>query len=289
LFEIIVRSKVTGQTITVQWGDGLANTYVLSSTVDTTVGHTYATAAIRIIKIIGGPNIKRLVSVQTDGRSNWGAVITGWTGLTYLSVWGSNTVSGSVAALTGLTYLIVGGSNTVSGSIAALTGLTLLSVWGSNTVSGSVAALTSLTSLNVGGSNTVSGSIAALTGLTYLEVLGSNTLSGSVAALIGLTYLRVTGGLNTITWAVGPLTLLQTLNCSDNALNQATVDSILSAMYTARMGYTYATPTANLAGTNADPSGIYQNATPPLTGMEFKYKLVLDPDVEGFRKWAITT
>ena len=287
LFQIDVRSKVTGQVVTVSWGDGSSNTYTLSSTVNTAISHVYAGAAVYNITIAGATSIKRLTSTYVDGRSKWGADITSWTSLTWLDVQGNNTITGSVAALTSLTYLVVLGLNTLTGSVAALTSLTTLNVQGNNTLSGSVAALTSLTFLAVTGSNTITGSVASLTSLTYLYVQGNNTLSGSVAALTSLTFLLVTGS-NTITWAVGPLTLLATLNASNNALNQAAVDAILLAMYTARATYTNAAPVATLGGTNAAPSGVYADEDPPVTGKGMAYELVNDPEGELFRKWSIS-
>jgi hypothetical protein len=121
---------------------------------------------------------------------------TAWTsGVNAASISGDVSVFG-----VNLTNLTVTGSNTLTGSVAALTDLTYLRVAGSNTLTGSVAALTDLTTLWVAGSNTITGSVAALTDLTFLTVFGSNTLTGSVAALTDLTYLRVTGS-NTLTYA----------------------------------------------------------------------------------------
>jgi len=99
--------------------------------------------------------------------------------LTNLTVYGSNTISGSLSdAPSGLTILAVAGSNTISGSLSdAPSGLTTLNVYGSNTISGSLSdAPSGLTTLNVGGSNTISGSLSdAPSGLTTLAVGGSNT------------------------------------------------------------------------------------------------------------------
>jgi len=73
-----------------------------------------------------------------------------------------------------------------------------------------------------------------------------------------------------------------------NGLSQAAVDQICLGIYNNRANFTYATPALNIGGTNAAPSGIYQDATPPTTGKEYIYKLVNDPDLEGFNKWTIT-
>lgn len=77
--------------------------------------------------------------------------------------------------------------------------------------------------------------------------------------------------------------------CYNLSLDQATVDRILFDIYAGRMNYTYATPSLNVGGNNADPSGVYQAMVPPTTGMEYKYELVNDSANQGFKKWAITT
>jgi hypothetical protein len=78
------------------------------------------------------------------------------------------------------------------------------------------------------------------------------------------------------------------LEVSGLALLQAVVDTIVADIYAGRMGYTFATPTLNVGGTNAAPSGVYADEDPPITGKGFIYELVNDPEAEGFKKWAIT-
>ncbi len=71
------------------------------------------------------------------------------------------------------------------------------------------------------------------------------------------------------------------------------LDTLLAAIYAARADF----PETDLdegkgileiAGTNAAPGGIYRDAVPPTTGKEYIYKLVNDPDGEGFNLWTIT-
>ena len=81
------------------------------------------------------------------------------------------------------------------------------------------------------------------------------------------------------------LSYFQYQNC---ALLQATVDLIVSRIYASRASFTAAAPSANVGGTNAAPSGVYQDEDPPVTGKGYIYELVNDPEVEGFKKWAIT-
>jgi len=70
--------------------------------------------------------------------------------------------------------------------------------------------------------------------------------------------------------------------------SQADLDDILARLYADRALFTNANPTLNIAGGNPPPSGVYQDANPPTTGKEYAYKLVNDPDGEGFNKWTIT-
>ena len=69
---------------------------------------------------------------------------------------------------------------------------------------------------------------------------------------------------------------------------QATVDAYLLRLWTDRVIFTKTLPTLNISTSNAAPSGIYQDGDPPDTGKEYIYELVVDPEVEGFKKWAIT-
>lgn len=83
--------------------------------------------------------------------------------------------------------------------------------------------------------------------------------------------------------------------------NQAGVDTVISSMWNARANYTYATPSLQIGGTNAAPSGSYiapqeganwREDTPghwvPLTGKAMIYDLINDVNGEGFNIWGIT-
>jgi len=115
----------------------------------------------------------------------------------------------------------------------------------------------------------------------------SGDISGWVlpaSLIVFLGYATALTGAPDFTSAVA----LATFRYDNCALPQGDVDANLLGLYNRRASFTNATPTANLGGTNAAPSGVYQDATPPTTGLEYKYKLVVDPDAEGFNKWAIT-
>ena len=182
-------------------------------------------------------------------------------------------------------------------SLAEFTGLTYLRAYGNTglNVSGSLAdAPAGLTQLNLGStSSNITGSLAdAPAGLTQLYLYStSSNITGSLAdAPAGLLYLNlyntssaITGGATAMA-AVG----IREIRCDSSSTTQANIDSILARLYADRAGFTYATPTLNVGGTNPDPTGTYADATPPTTGLEYAYKLVVDPDAEGFKKWAIT-
>ena len=74
-------------------------------------------------------------------------------------------------------------------------------------------------------------------------------------------------------------------NCG---LAQADCDAVALGIYNRRASFTYATPTLNIGGTNAAPSGIYQDGDPPTTGKEYIYEIANDPETEGFNKWTVT-
>jgi len=92
------------------------------------------------------------------------------------------------------------------------------------------------------------------------------------------------GGGATAMAAVG----IQQIRVDSSSTTQGNIDDILLRLYTDRASFTWATPTLNVGSTNPDPSGVYQDATPPTTGLEYAYKLVVDPDTEGFNTWTVT-
>ena len=159
----------------------------------------------------------------------------------------------------------------------------------------SLAKFTALTRLQAYSNSAlnVTGSLAdAPAGLTYLNLSGtSSVITGSLAdAPAGLTYLylgstfsNISGGATAMA-AVG----IREIRVDSSSTTQANIDDILMRLYTDRASFTYATPVCNVGGTNPDPTGTYADATPPTTGLEYAYKLVVDPDAEGFKKWAIT-
>ena len=123
----------------------------------------------------------------------------------------------------------------------------------------------------------------------YIYLTGvSGDISGWVLpASLARFYIYSTGvsGTPIFTSAVA----LADFRYQDCALPRATCNAILAAIWARRMSFTDAAPAGNIGGTNATPGGVYQNANPPTTGLEFKHVLVNDGNAEGFNKWAWTT
>lgn len=150
-----------------------------------------------------------------------------------------------------------------------------------------------LTHLEIGTNPNASGVIAlsdlnlvhfGAYGCANLTVSGALTdLPATVASLILHQTQGVIVGGSTPMVATG----IQSLRLSSKKFNQSQVDEIINRIYQDRAQFTSATPQLNIGGANAAPSGVYQDATPPTTGKEMIYKLVNDPDAEGFRKWTI--
>lgn len=117
--------------------------------------------------------------------------------------------------------------------------------------------------------------------------LYTNNFSGDLSSWVipsGTTTIRLFDN----SFTVGPNIPLASVALGEyridsNLLAQAAVDAIASSAYTNRANFTDSAPVFNVDGTgNSTPSGLYQDATPPTDGKEFIFKLVNDPDVEGF-------
>jgi len=142
-------------------------------------------------------------------------------------------------------------------------------------------------------SSTITGSLADLpaliTGL-YLNST-SSTITGSLADLpASITGLYLNNTSSTITGGVLAMaaTNIQIIKLQDTALTQSQVDDVIGRIWADHASFTYATPTANVGGSNAAPSGIYQAACPPTTGKEEIYELVNDSCGGGFNTWTWT-
>lgn len=216
----------------------------------------------------------------------------------------------NLAGLSNLSVIYIAGCG-IHGDVASLAGMTQLTkldlhshVFGGGVgIYGDLADITTLVNLTqiILGNTLVGGDIANLNGMTslwridlYGLTAGTGLVTGSlsdIAALDGVKYydLRkcsITGG------DLGSNPLTEYLLMQDLGWAQATVDAFIEALYVNRAIYTGVAygqrHTLNISGTNAAPSGVYQDATPPTTGLEYVYKLANDPDAEGFKQWNIT-
>jgi hypothetical protein len=71
---------------------------------------------------------------------------------------------------------------------------------------------------------------------------------------------------------IGNLTALTYLNLSSNSFITADMDGFVNTVWSVRDNFT-ASPSINIGGTNADPSGVYQDMCSPTTPLEKIYNL----------------
>jgi len=247
------RITPTGRDIKISWGDGTVDTIADGNT--GAVAHTYASAGTYNLRI-SNPDV-----------------------ITHLDMSATSQLSGDISAvqnLTSLTTLNLGFTS-VSGDISVVQNLTSLTTLRLNntSVSGDISVVQNLTSLTILtlDNTSVSGDISVVQNLTSLTSLYLNNTSVGYAT-VG-SYLR-------------NLTALRDCRLQDCALTATECDNVLEDIYAGRMGYTYATPSLNIGGTNAAPNGTYQAQCPPTTGKEYWYELVNDSCGDGFNKWTIT-
>ena len=117
------------------------------------------------------------------------------------------------------------------------------------------------------------------------------SLSGDLSTLVFPASIESVQ-LNLTSVTAGPdmsgATGLRDYQIQDCSLSQAAVDAIVQEIYDNWAAYTYATPAVNVGGTNAAPSGTYQDGDPPTTGKEYIYEIVVDPESTGNETWTVT-
>ena len=244
-----------------------------------------------------------LTELNWEGR-NIGGDISGFSALTSLSLMylNSTDVSGDISgfsALTSLTFLR-GLGTSVSGDISGFSALTSLTYmdFRDTSVSGDISGFSALTSLQTMylSNTSVSGDISGFSALTSLQTLNlaDTSVSGDISgfsALTSLLFLRVNDtsvtyeASGTANWA--NIRDIRVNNCS---WDQVTVDRMIADIYAKwdANTYTYATPTLNIGGSNAAPSGVYADEDPPTTGLGMIYEMVEDPESTGYNTWTIT-
>lgn len=142
------------------------------------------------------------------------------------------------------------------------------------------------------------GTVSAVTGLITdlgaamrtLTLTGTGTVitgklndlhTGLVALTLSSTSSVITGGASAMS-ATG----VTTIAINTTGRSQAQVDEVIARIYADRALFTYATPTLNIGGSNAAPSGIYQVSASPASGKEMIYRLVNPTGAE--KPWTIT-
>ena len=264
-----------GGTTDVDWGDGA----VSAITSGTTATHTYAspgTYQVRLRDQSVWDTITRIEGCSSNGGFS-GELKTAPAGMTVLQLSATlSIITGSLVDLpTGMTYLnLFYTSSPITGSFADLP-----------------AGMAGL-HLDVTPS-AITGSLADLpAGMTDIRLGGtSSPITGSFADLpAGMLYLYLNDTPSVIIGGTSPLAAIRIryIYAQSSSESQADLDDILARLYADRALFTYANPSLNIAGGNPPPSGVYQDANPPTTGKEYAYKLVNDPDAEGFNKWTIT-
>lgn len=76
---------------------------------------------------------------------------------------------------------------------------------------------------------------------------------------------------------------------AENAYSQANIDALVNAVWANKANFTYASPVLDLYGLkNHVPSGVYQTASPPTTGMEKIYDLKNGSHTPAGPEWTVT-
>jgi len=249
-------------------------------------------ALIDLYNATGGPSWTDNTNWLTAADvSTWNGVTTAGGHITEIDLNTNNLVGaipnvfGDLPYLTDLDWAV----NTLSGSLINLpTSLTYLYCTGNSITTLDASALTSLTYLNCGSNSITTLDVSALTSLTTLRCDSNSITTLDVSALTSLTYLRCDS--NSITTLdVSALGIgLEVVQCQNNGMNQAAVDTIIGDIYANRASYTDATPELNVGGTNATPSGIYQSVCPATTALEEVHNLATDGCTEGHNTWTVT-
>jgi hypothetical protein len=240
----------TGETVIVTWGDGNSDAY----SGDATRTHAYAGAGTWTVTFYTPHHIVKLDLRDTKISGTINAANPMPTSLTSLHLESLANVTVGVGEIGGLTSLIY-------------------------------LRLISLVNVTVG-----AGEIGGLTSLTYLYLydLANVTVgAGEIGGLTSLTYLYLVYVAGVAVQTAYPA-IIRTIQYENN-LSQANELAIMTGIHASRMSFTYTAITLDIAGGgNASPDGTYADEDPPVTTRGFIYEMVNDPELENFKKWAIT-
>lgn len=151
--------------------------------------------------------------------------------------------------------------------------------------------------------SSVSGNLSDLwSGLLNVEMKYCTNIVGTLlSAPSTLQSLYLYGDTLIAPASIAHLTAIHDLRIYSMGWNQTGVNLVISSAWGARASYTYATPSMQIGGTNAAPSGTYAAPSEgtdwhedspghwvPLTGKAMIYDLMNDVNGEGFNVWTIT-
>ena len=247
--------------VTLSWGDGNTTAIIAGST--SAITHTYTSAGTYAISV---PRARQITQIDLRGPH----------------LGGLHTASLHNSAITYFSCTMIALSTISSADMAAWRPTTwyLYSMPTGGTYSISSADMAAwrpttwyLYSMPTGGTYSISSAdMAAWTGVQKLScyfmpigtvtIVAASNFTGMVAA--------------------------QVIQFQGNALSQAQVDLILQGFWLSKALQTYTTPSLNVGGTNAAPSGTYASTCPPTTGKAYAYELVNGVCSGAGPKWTVT-
>lgn len=138
-------------------------------------------------------------------------------------------------------------------------------------------------------SNNGSGDISSfapgdLPQMTHL-LLYSNSFSGNLSSwdVSNLTYIHLWNNSFSVAPTTTPASGLYHYTIEENGMTETNVDAFIETIWNNRANWTDATPELHVGGSNAAPSGVYQNGYPaPLTGLEMLHDLMNDDGTGSF-------
>jgi len=238
------------------------------------VPKTEANALIRLYHATDGPNWTDNTNWLTDPAvGNWYGITVAGGHVTGIDLNGNN-LSGDA-------------SNILDPLQGNLTSLHLYS----NSLTGiDVSALISLTDLRVQVNSIPVLDVSALVSLTILRCHFNSLNTLDVSALASLVGLRCDHNSISTLDVSGVADEISYIDCSGNGMAQAAVDTIIGDIWSRRDDWTDATPELNVGGTNATPTGTYQDGYPlPLDELEMVHDLINDDAGAGIQTWASIT
>jgi uncharacterized protein YjbI with pentapeptide repeats len=196
-----------------------------------------------------------------------------------LGLYGCSLIQGNLSSVSGLTYYLdLAGCPLIQGNLSSVSGLTYyLDLSGCSLIQGNLSSVSGVTYyLNLIGCPLIQGNLSSVSGVTrLLGLYGCSLIQGNLSSVSGLTYYLNLSGCSLILGNLVPKTTYCYLG--NQSADQTRVDSILDYIYQAVLVdpnyYPAAAPLLSIIANDATPSGIYQAATPPTTGLEKAYFL----------------